>query len=53
VKHGQATVPAGRERFDKVLGFRPGDPVGMWNIRVRVEDRIVIDRAFEVHRPGR
>jgi hypothetical protein len=25
--------------------------LGMWNIRVRVEDSVVIDRAFEVHRP--
>ncbi len=51
VKHDQATLPRGRARFDRVLGFEPGDPVGMWNVLVRVEDQIVIDRPFEVLRP--
>jgi hypothetical protein len=53
VKHDQAIVPRGRSRFDQVLGFEPGDPVGMWNVRVRVEDQVVIDRPFEVVRPDR
>ena len=52
VKYDEATVPRGRTRFDQVLGFEPGDPVGMWNVRVRVGDQVVIDRAFEVVRPG-
>ncbi len=52
IQHGQAQVPKGRARFDHILAFRPGDPVGVWNVRVRVADQIVIDRAFEVQRPS-
>jgi hypothetical protein len=48
VKLQQAVVPAGRTRFDQLLPFEPGDPLGTWNIRVLVEDRVVIDRPFLV-----
>ncbi|MBN2193139.1 MAG: hypothetical protein JW751_10015 [Polyangiaceae bacterium] len=44
-------VPAGRSRFDQELVFRPSDPLGTWNIRVRVDGEIVIDRPFEVVKP--
>jgi hypothetical protein len=53
IEHDQATVPVGRTQFDRALAFRPDDPVGMWNIRVRVDDQVVIDRPFEVYRPNR
>lgn len=48
VKLDEASIPKGRDRFDQVFGFEPGAPLGMWNIRVTVEDGVVIDRAFEV-----
>ena len=49
VQLGEAVVPAGRERFDQSLPFEPGDPLGTWNIRVTVQERIVIDRPFLVY----
>jgi hypothetical protein len=51
VKYDRAIVPKGRSRFDQTLVFEPDDPTGVWNVRVRVAGRIVIDRAFEVVRP--
>ena len=48
VKLSEAEVPAGRQVFEQVLPFSPGDPLGMWNIRVVVEDSVVIDRPFLV-----
>jgi len=49
VKTEQATIPAGRRRFDRLLHFQPGDPLGTWNIRVLVEQEVVIDRPFLVY----
>lgn len=49
VKMEQATIPAGRQRFDRLLQFQPGDPLGTWNIRVLVEQEVVIDRPFLVY----
>jgi hypothetical protein len=31
-----------------VLAFHPGDPLGVWNVRVVVRDKVVIDRPIEV-----
>jgi hypothetical protein len=49
VKLEEATIPAGRQRFDRLLHFQPGDPLGTWNIRVLVEQEVVIDRPFLVY----
>ncbi len=51
VKLDEVRVPAGRTRFDQTIEFLADDPVGTWNIRVRVDGEIVIDRPFEVVRP--
>lgn len=51
IRHDEARVPAGHTRFDQTVYFAPKDPLGVWNIRVRVDDEIVIDRPFEVVRP--
>jgi len=48
VRIAEATVPAGRERFDQLVPFEPGDPLGTWNIRVTFDEHVVIDRAFLV-----
>jgi hypothetical protein len=52
VKLQEVLVPAGRTRFDQMLPFEPGDPLGTWNIRVLVEDQVVIDRPFLVFSPA-
>jgi len=49
VQLGEAVVSAGRRRFDQVLPFQPGDPLGMWNLRVVARDQVVIDRPFLVY----
>jgi hypothetical protein len=48
-KLGQARARAGQSRFDHVLFFEPGDPLGVWNFRVQVDDQVVIDRPVLVY----
>jgi hypothetical protein len=43
---------AGETRFDHVTSFHPGDPLGLWNVRVVVRGKVVIDRAVEVYDPA-
>ncbi|HEU5074172.1 MAG TPA: hypothetical protein VFU02_08365 [Polyangiaceae bacterium] len=47
-KLGELTVPAGQRQIDQAFRFEPGDPLGLWNIRVLVDDELVIDRAWLV-----
>lgn len=47
-KLGEVTVPIGQREIDQVLRFEPGDPLGVWNIRVLVDDVLSIDRAWLV-----
>ena len=49
VQLGQAQARAGQTRFEQVLPFEPGDPLGVWNIRVLVGGQLVIDRRFLVY----
>jgi len=49
---GKATVPAGLSRFDQMIAFEPGDPLGLWNARVVVQGKVVVDRPFEVYDRG-
>lgn len=46
---GRATIRAGLSRFDQVTPFEPGDPLGLWNARVTVAGKVLIDRPFEVY----
>jgi hypothetical protein len=46
---GSATLLEGQSRFEHPLTFRPGDPLGLWNIRVVVDDRVLLDRPFTVY----
>jgi hypothetical protein len=46
---GSATIHAGLSRFDQITPFEPGDPLGLWNARVIVHGKVVVDRAFEVY----
>jgi hypothetical protein len=45
----QADVRAGLDRFDQEIAFQPGDPLGVWNVRVIVDDQVVIDRPVSVY----
>ena len=46
-------VHAGQTRFDHATSFRPGDPLGLWTVRVVVKGKVVIDRPVEVFDPVR
>ncbi len=53
VSISEADVRAGQSRFDQSLPFKPGDPLGLWNIRVLVDGDIVIDREITVYDAAR
>ncbi len=46
-------VQAGQKRLDHPMPFKPGDPLGVWNIRVMVDQKIVLDRMFRVYNAAR
>jgi hypothetical protein len=48
VQFGEATARIGHSRLDVPLAFRPGDPLGSWHVRVKVEGETVIDRDVQV-----
>lgn len=49
---GRDVARAGETTLDHVLTFHPGDPLGLWNVRVVVRDKVVIDRPIEVFDPA-
>lgn len=48
-EEGMAVVRGGEKRFEQGVSFHPGDPLGLWNARLVVDGRIVLDRPFEVY----
>ncbi len=48
---GEEELRAGENTFSKVFSFEPGAPTGIWNFRVLVDRRLVLDRAIEVYEP--
>jgi hypothetical protein len=50
---GSLTLSSGERRADASFAFRAGDPPGAWRVRIRVEDRVVLERGFEVVRTDR
>ncbi|NRA32862.1 MAG: hypothetical protein HRU17_05930 [Polyangiaceae bacterium] len=42
------SIAAGESRFDHVFTFSPGDPLGLWNIRILLGGRVLLDRPFLV-----
>jgi len=46
---GSATLGAGQREFEHDVQFKPGDPLGLWNVRVVLGDRVLLDRAFDVY----
>jgi hypothetical protein len=49
VQLGQARWRPGEAVFEQALPFLPGDPLGLWNIRVLVGSQVVMDRPFLVY----
>ena len=49
---GQARWRPGETVFEQALPFSPGDPLGLWNIRVLVGSRVVLERPFFVYDPA-
>jgi hypothetical protein len=48
VRLGEAGVRAGQTRFEQVVPFSPGDRLGIWNVRVIVDNELVLDRSVVV-----
>jgi len=48
---GEAHWRPGEAVFEQSLPFAPGDPPGLWNLRVRCGDRLVLDQPFVVFDP--
>lgn len=49
-----ASIAPGTEQLERVIAFVPGDPLGVWNLRVEVtypngEQSLVLDRPFNVY----
>lgn len=51
VELGSASFRPGEASFEQPLRFAPGDPLGLWNIRVLLGSEVVIERAFVVFDP--
>jgi hypothetical protein len=49
VQLGQARWRPGEGLFEQTLPFSPGDPVGLWNMRVLLDGQVVIERPFLVY----
>jgi len=48
VDYGEVKTRAGARTLDVPLAFRPGDKPGRWHVRVSLEDKQLLDRAFRV-----
>jgi hypothetical protein len=44
----RATLPQGADRFEQMLTLRPTDVFGTYDIRVQLDDDIVLDRSFRL-----
>jgi hypothetical protein len=53
VQLGQARWRPGEAVFEQVLPFAPGDPLGLWNIRVLLGSNVVLERPFFVYDDAR
>jgi len=51
VQLGRGHFRPGEPVLEQLVNFSPGDPLGLWNIRVLLGDRVVIDRPFLVYDP--
>jgi hypothetical protein len=49
VRMGRAHFRPGEAVFEQPTPFAPGDPPGLWNIRVQLGEHVVLDRPFLVY----
>jgi hypothetical protein len=49
VRLGRAHFRPGEPALEQLVTFSPGDPLGLWNIRVLLGDRVIIERPFLVY----
>jgi hypothetical protein len=49
---GKDVARVSETTLDHVVSFHPGDPLGLWNVRVVVRGKVVIDRPIEVFDPA-
>ncbi len=49
IESGSGEARVGQTRFEQLVPFKPGDPLGTWNIRVVAGDELVLDRRFIVY----
>ena len=49
---GEGIARKGLSRFDQLIPFRPGDAIGSWQIQVRADDKLVIDRKVTIYDPA-
>jgi hypothetical protein len=47
-RKSQVNLPSGTDQFEQILDFLPTDVEGTWNIRIRVDRDVVLDKAFRV-----
>jgi hypothetical protein len=52
VQTGRAHFRPGEAVFEQPTPFAPGDPPGLWNIRVQLGEQVVLDRPFLVYDAG-
>jgi hypothetical protein len=48
LRSGSATMPAGSERFEQTVALLPTDVPGTWNLQVKADGAVVLDRPFRV-----
>ena len=52
VEYGEVKTRTGEQSLSLPLSFRPGDPLGTWRVKVKVDDKVVLERSVRVVRPG-
>jgi hypothetical protein len=46
---GSAVLQPGQRELSRAWTFKPGDPLGVWNVRITVDRRVLVDRPFLVY----
>jgi hypothetical protein len=47
-RKSSAVIPAGADRFEQRITLTPKDYPGTWNVRVLVDNQVVLDRPFRL-----
>jgi hypothetical protein len=47
--NGSALLQPGQRELSRTWTFKPGDPLGVWNVRITVDRRVLVDRPFLVY----